>query len=169
MNVIEAIRGRRTIKDFTADPVPPDTLLRVLDAGRWAQNHRLTQPWRFTLLGLEIKEALACAFEDSRAKIVSRPAIVAASCVLSPDEVVRREDYAAAACAIQNVALAAWSEGLGMLWSTGKFTRQPETYRLLGIDPTAEEIVAFLNFGFPATVPPPPPRKGLNEILRIIP
>ena len=51
MDVIEAIRTRRTVKAFRPDPVPREQLERILGAARWAPNHRLTQPWRFRHVG----------------------------------------------------------------------------------------------------------------------
>jgi nitroreductase len=56
-----------------------------------------------------------------------------------------------------------------MQWHTGKQTQQAETYDLLAIDPSGEEIAGFLYFGYPALVPPPPPRKPLAEVLRQLP
>ena len=82
------------------------------------------------------------------------------------DALQRREDFAATCCAIQNIQLAAWAEGLGMQWSTNKQTRQAETYSLLQIDPAGEEIAAFLYFGYPASVPPPAARRPLEQVMR---
>ena len=90
----------------------------------------------------------------ARQKILSKPLIVAVAYLLSGDTLQRREDYAATCCAIQNVQLAAWAEGLGMQWNTGKQPRQPQTYTLLGIDPAEEGIAGLLYFGYPAVVPP---------------
>ncbi len=70
---------------------------------------------------------------------------------------------------VQNIQLAAWAEGLGMQWNTGKQTQQTQTYDLLGIDPAAEEIAGFLYFGYPAIVPPPVTRKQLSEVMRRLP
>lgn len=190
MELWDAILTRRTIKEFRPDPVPDAVLERVLTAGVWAQNHRMTQPWRFLVLGPETQRALAEAGaeaqlralpantdEATRAKVragavqklLSKPRIVVVTCVLSGDAFQRREDYAAVCCAIQNIHLAAWEQGLGMQWSTGKQTQQPSTYDLLTIDPAAEEIVGFLYFGYPALVPPPPLRKPPAEVTRYLP
>lgn len=190
MDLFDAILTRRTIKDFRPDPVPDAVLDRALAAGIWAQNHRLTQPWRFIVLGPETQRALAEAGaaaqlqslpantdDATRAKVqtgalqklMSKPRIVAVTCVLNGDAFQRREDYAAVCCAIQNIHLAAWTEGLGMQWSTGKQTQQMQTYEQLGIDPAAEEIVGFLYFGYPALIPSPPPRKPLAEVTRRLP
>jgi nitroreductase len=190
VELFDAILNRRTIKDFKPDPVPDAALERALTAGLWAQNHRMTQPWRFVVLGPETHRALAVASADAQLqalrsdsdtatrdkvragavqKIMSKPSIVAVTSLLSGDALQRREDYAATCCAIQNIQLAAWAEGLGMQWSTGKQTQQPQTYTLLAINPTAEEIVGFLYFGYPAFVPAPAPRKPLAEVMRCLP
>ncbi len=178
MELSAAIFGRRTIKDFKPDPVAADVLDRALTAGLWAQNHKLTEPWRFTVLGPETHRRLATAFADAQppavradaeGKILSKPLVVAVSQRLGGDEAQQREDYAAISCAIQNIQLAAWAEGLGMQWSSGKIIRLASVYELLGIDRQAEEIVGLLFFGFPARVPAAPPRKALSEVARHLP
>ncbi|MCL4506748.1 MAG: nitroreductase [Chloroflexi bacterium] len=190
MEVSDAILSRRSIKKFRPDPVPADVLDRALAAGLWAQNHHLTQPWRFIVLGPQTHRALAAANADvqlealgsdgdaeargklralAEGKFMSKPRIVVVTYHLNPDAQERREDFAATCCAVQNIQLAAWDIGLGMQWSSNVMTRHPRTYALLGIDPTAEEIVGFLYFGFPAEVPQARPRKGLDEVRRNLP
>src|ERR1700751_746607 len=94
-----AIRNRRTIHEFRSDPIPEETLWRILDAGRWAPNHRLTEPWRFTIMGTRSREALvnalarqavseedssalARAKEEARRKVMSSPMLLAVTCRL---------------------------------------------------------------------------------------
>ena len=168
MEVYHAIHQRRTIKNFTDEPVSKETLKRIFETGIWAQNHKLTQPWRFKVLGPQIREKLALSNELARQKIMSPPVLVAVSYVLASDLNTRREDYAATACAIQNMALAAWNDGIGMIWSTGKHTRDPQTAPVLGIDPVHEEIVGFLAFGFPAETPAAVPRKPVSDVLEFL-
>lgn len=168
MPILEAIAARRTIKDFKPDAVPADLLDRALEAGTWAQNHRLTEPWRFTVIGPETREKLSVALPKTAAK----PTVVAVSYVRSDNagqDIQDIEDRDATACAVQNVALAAWDLGLGMQWSSGPLTMIPSTYELLGIDEAAEQIMGLLYFGFPATIPDPRPRKPLSEISRRLP
>jgi nitroreductase len=162
METNDAILSRRTIKDFKPDQVPDDVLERVLTAGTWAQNHRLTEPWRFIVLGPEAHRAIAAI----DAKLATKPAIVAVTYRLSGDAFQRREDYAATCCAIQIIQLAAWADGLGMQWSTGRTAQLPETRLLLGFDPDEEELVGLLYFGYPASVPKAQPRRPLWEVMR---
>jgi nitroreductase len=165
MNIHETILSRRTIKAFKPERVPPAVLERALTAGTWAQNHRMTEPWRFTVLGPQTQQALA----GGDAKVLSKPCIVAVSYHLSIDAQQRREDYAAVCCAIQNIQLTAWADGLGMQWSTGRVSQMPQTYDLLGINSAEEEIAGLLYFGYPETVPPPAPRKALSAVMRQLP
>ncbi|MBM4191627.1 MAG: nitroreductase [Gammaproteobacteria bacterium] len=46
MNVSDAIRGRRSIRDFLPDPVPESVLRQIFDAARWAPSGSNIQAWR---------------------------------------------------------------------------------------------------------------------------
>jgi nitroreductase len=50
MDVIEAIRTRRSIRVFTPDPVPRKVLEELLDVSRWAPSGGNVQPWHFHVL-----------------------------------------------------------------------------------------------------------------------
>lgn len=56
MEVIEAIRSRRSIRSFKPDPVPREVLEDLLEACRWAPNSSNTQPWEFAVLGGKVAE-----------------------------------------------------------------------------------------------------------------
>jgi len=63
MDVIEAIRTRRSVRAFKPDPVPREVLRAMLEAALRAPSWENTQPWEFAVLGgeamKEVKEALA--------------------------------------------------------------------------------------------------------------
>jgi hypothetical protein len=50
LNVAEAVQTRRSIRNFTDEPVNLETLRRVLDAARWAPSGSNFQPWQATVL-----------------------------------------------------------------------------------------------------------------------
>lgn len=50
MGVLEAIRLKRAVRAYTADPVPEDVVTAILNAGRRAQSSRNSQPWMFVLI-----------------------------------------------------------------------------------------------------------------------
>ena len=184
--VIDAIQTRRTIKEFRSDPIPEETLWRVLDAVRWAPNHRLTEPWRLTIIGNESREALADALAalaasgqdssalekakaETRRKVMTSPVLLAVTCRLAGNPAQQVEDLAAVCAAMQNLQLAAWSEGIGSHWNTGKVTRLPETGALLGLSERSEQLVGFLYLGYPAQIPESPKRRPIQEFVRRLP
>ena len=50
MSVAEAIRRKRAVRSYTADAVPEDVMMSILNAGRRAQSSKNTQPWTFVLV-----------------------------------------------------------------------------------------------------------------------
>jgi nitroreductase len=190
MDTTTAIRERRTIHEFQPEPVDAATVLRLLELGTWAPNHKLTQPWRFIIVGprtraqlADISAAHAAATakpgsdaasiaqleQKTRNKLLAKPTVVAVVCQRSEDAVRFREDQLAVAAALQNVQLAAWSDGIGTKWSTGKVIRVPETANLLGVDPATEEILGLLFLGKPAEIPAAKARKPIAELVRHLP
>ena len=71
--------------------------------------------------------------------------------------------------AIQNIQLAAWGQGIGTHWNTGRVTRLPETEALLGLFDREEELVGFLYLGYPARIPEPPKRRPIEDFVRRLP
>jgi nitroreductase len=47
MNVSEAIRMKRAVRQFADRPLPEEIVLAILNAGRRAQSSKNTQPWHF--------------------------------------------------------------------------------------------------------------------------
>jgi nitroreductase len=54
MDVIEAIRTRRSIRVFKPDPIPRKGLQELLDVSRWAPSGGNVQPWHFDVLAGEL-------------------------------------------------------------------------------------------------------------------
>jgi len=171
------IRGRRSINLFEPEPVGTERLLEAIELARWAPNHRLTEPWRFYLLGEATAEAAARSAADldaetkgSRAgearyaRLKAIPGNFVVTTRRSDDELTDRENYAACCCAVQNLMLYLWQHGIGVKWTTGAITREPRFYELLGIDSGVERIVGLFWYGRPKVVPQPQPRRDVGEI-----
>jgi nitroreductase len=56
MDVIETILNRRSIRNFKADPVSPETITKLIEIARWSPSGSNTQPWEFIVLGGSILE-----------------------------------------------------------------------------------------------------------------
>ena len=160
------LRGRRTIDLYAAEPVGIDRLRAAIEVARWAPNHRLTEPWRFYLLGpatlravvdLAVELEVAAKGERAgpvrRARLESIPGMFVLTSKRSEDALIEREDYAACCCAAQNLMLYLWAQGIGVKWTTGGITRQGRFYELLGIDPKEEQVVGFFWYGVPKVIP----------------
>ena len=171
MHVDEAIATRRTHKVYDGTPVSAETMRALIEAGTWAPNHKYTEPWRFTvLLGAampKLADAVCDALEqmrkpDSAAEMKLHTkkrkfqrrareagAILVVTYVASPeDPVLDREDYAATACAIQNVQLAATARGLVCQWSTSGVFNKPSVRAHLQL-PDEEALVGVVFIGTP--------------------
>jgi len=181
MNVIEAIRTRRSISKLKADPPPRDLIEKILEAGTWAPNHHLTQPWRFFVLtggalsrlGDAMAEALRDELQDpesqeSRVKLEAeriRPLkapVVIAVAVTPSDNVIEVEEYAAVAMAAQNMLLAAHALGLGAILRTGKAVYRKKVNEFFGLH-GRERLFGFIYLGYPADTPPASSRTSFKE------
>ncbi len=100
--------------------------------------------------GVEANEKIRRAV---RAKVLCPGGLIAVVLRGDEDELRHRENYAATACAVQNMLLVATSHGLGSKWGTGKLTRHTETAALLEVDSTVEEVVGFVWIGHSARIP----------------
>lgn len=186
MEELEAIFGRRSIRDFTGREVARDEIERLLAAAVHAPNHRMTQPWRFYVLGREARRAYGASLGARKAKrigdpeaaqavldkVVAKhealPAMLAVSVVLHEDPEIREEDYAAAFMAIQNLSLAAHALGLGTHIKTGAVMDDPRSREAVGV-PAEERIVATIEVGEPASVPEPKSRLAADELTTWVP
>lgn len=146
----DVVTGRRTVKDFTDQPVPRDQLERILATARWAPNHRMTEPWRFRVLGPDARAALKVAAGAAADKLERAPTLVCASYVPSPLPLHAAEDAHAAACATYLTLLAAYDEGLASYWRTPGVLRSVEGRAACGI-PDGEVTLGLLHFGWPAS------------------
>ena len=176
MNVSDTIATRRSIKRFTSRQVTREEIETLLSAAVAAPNHRLTQPWRFYVLGPDARQAYGLVLGERKARKIEDPQaaqtmrdtvaaehralpgmlVVAVADNENPE--IREEDYAAAMMAIQNLALAAVELGLGTHMKTGAVMADPAARMAAGVKDN-ERIVAVVNVGEPAEMPAPKKRE----------
>lgn len=182
MNLSEIIKSRRTIHNFQADKIPDVSIIKnAIESACWAPNHHLTEPWRFYLLGKETvadicelnKELLteSKGIEAAEKKVkrwLSIPGWMIVTCLKSDDELRYQEDYAACSCAIQNLMLILWQQGIGSKWSTGPITRDARFYDRVWVNQDLENIMGIVWYGYAAEVPQTA-RKPLQQVLTELP
>ncbi|MFC2058311.1 nitroreductase [Chloroflexota bacterium] len=64
VDLIEAIKTRKSIRSFKEEPVSEEVLAEVLDVARWAPSAVNAQPWEFVVLTGEALEAVKRANEE---------------------------------------------------------------------------------------------------------
>lgn len=169
MDVDAAIRARRTHKRYGSEPVAAETIRELLDLARYAPNHKLTQPWRFRVLGPETRARIEeTAGEREAMKLRRAPTLVLATAALSGDPHVDAEDLQATACAVYAVLLGATSRGLASYWRTPSCFEEPEVRAVLGL-PAEERVVALIHLGPVAAEPPVKERVPLDDVLQVLP
>ena len=154
MDLDTAIRTRRTHKAYGRTPVPRETVLELLDLARYAPNHRLTEPWRFRVLGPRaLERRKAAADEKERPKLDRAPTLVVASAALGGDPLQDEEDLHATACAVFIVLLAAHARGLASYWRTPGVLRTAAGCAAVGLAEN-ERFVSLIHLGSPEGSPP---------------
>lgn len=168
MDVLEAIKGRRSVRAFESREVSLEIVKKLIDAARWAPSAGNIQPWEFIVVqNRETKSALAKAALN-QTFIEEAPVVI----VVCADE--NRSSYGYGlrgktlyclqdtAAATQNILLAAHSFGLGTCW-VGAF-REEAVREVLKI-PNGVRPVALIPVGFPAESPSPRDKRHINDII----
>jgi len=169
MDVLEAIKGRRSVRAFKSEKnVSEKTVEDLIDAARWAPSAGNIQPWEFIIVSRpEIKKRLAeAAFNQSF--IEEAPVVI----VVCADENSSSEGYGQrgrtlyclqdTAAAIQNIHLTAHSLGLGTCW-VGAF-KEEEASEILKI-PQGIRPVALIPVGYPSKFPSPRGKRAADQMV----
>jgi nitroreductase len=143
--VLNAIKNRRTIRRFKSTPIDEEKLLTILEAGRWAPSFSNLQPWRFIVIKDQVlKNAIDKAARESVLHLgINEAPVVILVCVDRRIDPLHAIETGAAAA--QNMALAAFSLGLGAGWigiwgteaeaSIQRIFKLPETVRAVSLLP----------------------------------
>ena len=112
MDILEAIKGRRSIRKYKKDPLYEEQVTQILEAGRWAPSRGNSQPWKFIVLkNTQGRGDLAEAIPTGK---FLAEASLGIAVVVDPKASKHPEQEGAAA--IQNMLLAAHGLGLGTCW-----------------------------------------------------
>ncbi|GAB4505508.1 MAG: nitroreductase family protein [Anaerolineales bacterium] len=165
MNVSEAIRMKRAVRQFQDRPLPTEVIRSILNAGRRSQSSKNTQPWHF--IAIQDKAILSALSQcGTWAGHLASAALGVA--ILTPDPTEKFQTMFDAGQAAAYMQLAAWELGVG---SCPASIYEPERARqILGFPPEWHLRIA-VSFGYPAetsTLSTPPQkggRRALEEIL----
>ena len=181
MELIEAITGRRSIREYRKDPVPMEMIRDVLDAGNWAPSAKNGHQWRFTVLTGGSKDRYNEMFGDTLNKFIQKhgreeagsapwtleimeeaPVVVI---VWNTNENGWITEEQSVAAAIQNICLRAYDLGLGSLWIGDVFYAYEETRKYFNKD---WKLSGAITLGYAATEGKIPRKKSLDEVAEFI-
>ena len=156
MNVSDAIRLKRAVRDFKPEPLPAETIQAILNAGRRSQSSKNSQPWHFIAITDRaiLKQLSECG---EWAGHLAGAALGVA--ILTPDPAAKFQTMFDAGQAAAFMQLGAWELGVGSCLAS---IYEPEKARQILGFPAELWLRIAISFGYPAdtTVLTHPPQKG---------
>lgn len=166
MDLMDAIKTRRSIRRYKPTPVPENLLKDVLNAARLAPSADNAQPWRIiVVMDEQVKLKLAAASNGQ--KFIAQAPVVLVACGI-PDEAFQTAGgYMSShvidvSIAIDHLTLAAHAVGLGTCWIA--WFKEDKVREILGV-PEDVRVVALTPLGYPDEAPERTPRKNLEELV----
>jgi nitroreductase len=156
MDALEAIRKRRSIRQYAGGAIPKADLETIVDAGRLAPTGSNRQPWDFVVI---TDRAMIAQFKVSSPWIASAAAVIVV--VMDPGSRWWVEDGAAA---IENMLLASTALGYGSCWVEGDVLPREEQFKILLEVPEEKRVMALIPIGVAAETPAPE-KKPLEQVL----
>lgn len=164
MNIYEAIEKRRSVRAYQDEPVPEESLKKILEAGRLAPSAHNAQEYKFVVVkDAQKRKQLAKAASDQR--FIAEAPVIIGAVSLNPEHLMSSGVPAYGVdlgIALDHMTLAAVEEGLGTCW-IGAFS-QDEVKKILKI-PESYKVVALLPLGVPYDRPGVKSRKSLKELV----
>jgi nitroreductase len=158
MDALSALKTRRAVRAFTAQPVPREILEDIVDCGRLAATAINIQPWEFVVITDRAMLGRMADATDYGKHIAQAAACIA---VLCREGTYYLEDGSAAT---QNILVAAHAYGVGSCWVAGDKKQYADAVRLMLGAPEGLKVVSLVPLGYPAEIKPKQ-KRPLNDVL----
>jgi nitroreductase len=156
MDALEAIRKRKSVRNYTGAPIPRPDLEKIVDAGRLAASGSNLQPWDYIVI---TDRAMIEKLKVAAEWMEKAGAIIAV--VLDPSSRWWIEDGSAA---VENMLIASTALGYGSCWLEGyTLLYEKEFKELLGIPPE-KRLLTLVPIGVPVEWPTKE-KKSLQEVI----
>ena len=165
MDLMEAIKTRRSIRRYKPTPVPEGLLKEVLNAARLAPSADNAQPWRIIVVRDELMKAKLCPACNGQKFIAQAPLVLVLLGI--PDEAYETaggymsSHVIDATIAFDHLTLAAAANGLGTCWIAA--FKEDKVQELLGI-PQDVRVIALSPLGYPDETPERTGRRNPEEL-----
>ncbi|MFW9919227.1 MAG: nitroreductase family protein [Candidatus Thorarchaeota archaeon] len=145
MDTMKAILGRRSIRKYIDKDVEDEQVLNILEAGRWAPSASNKQPWHFIVIrDIAMRKRLADNHPYGRFMEQSPVVII----VLGDPEKHPKYHLADPHNAVQNMLLAAYSQGLGTCWMGVRDTDIEAKFKELLNIPEKLRVICSISVGY---------------------
>jgi len=162
MEVLEAIKTRRSIRKYKPEPLPEEDLKKILKAAQRAPSAGNKQPWRFIVVrDDEMKDKLGKIARNQTWISEAGVIVIALAMDKKSPQVYERWAERDVMIAVEHMVLSAWGLGYGTCW-IGAFTEE-SVKDLLDI-PEEMTVINLLPIGVPAESPGEKTRKPFEEI-----
>ncbi|HUL39967.1 MAG TPA: nitroreductase family protein [Methanomassiliicoccales archaeon] len=153
MNTLEAIRTRRSVRSFAADPVPKEAIEEILRAAMSAPSAGNEQPWQFLVID-DRKKLDSITTANPNAKMCKEAQAAILVCGDTTKEKYPGFWVQDCAAATQNILLAAHAQGLGSVW-TGVYPimERVQGFKELMVLPGNIVPFSLVMLGYPSRVP----------------
>jgi nitroreductase len=165
MNVSDAIRTKRAVRQFADQPLPEEAVLAILNAGRRAQSAKNIQPWHFIAIRQPATLQALSRLGEWAGHLAGAALGVA---IITTDPASRFSVMFDAGQSAAYMQLAAWEMGVGSCLAT---IYEPEQARQLLGFPQEMHLRIAISFGYPldaALLSNPPKRGGRKELDEVI-
>ena len=169
MTAEECIKGRRSIRKFTAEPVSHELLARIVETASFAPSWKNTQITRYIAVEGAKKDALAkCTsiFPGNGVIIENAPMVIAVTAITGRSGYERDGSFSTpkgTGWQMYDAGVASEAFCLAGTVILGLFDEE-EASRLLEL-PEGRELVALIPIGHPAEAPVAPKRKTVEDLL----
>jgi nitroreductase len=156
MDALEAIRKRRSVRNYTGDPVPREDLEKIVDAGRWAASGNNRQPWEFIVI---TEKSTINQLKAAAHWLENAGAVIAV--VMDPTSRWWIEDGSAA---VENMLIASTAMGYGSCWLEGYTILREEQFKALLNVPRDKRLFTLVTIGVAAEWPSKE-KKSLEQVI----
>ena len=156
MDALEAIRKRRSVRDYTGEPIPRGDLETIVDAGRLAASGHNNQPWDFIVV---TERDMIQQLKVASLWMEKASAIIAV--VVDPSSRWWREDSSAA---VENMLIAATALGYGSCWLQGYTEPREVEFKALLDIPREKRLLTLVPIGVPVQWPTVK-KKPLDQVI----
>ena len=161
--MLNLIKTRRSIRQFTSQDIEDEKLHKILEAGIWAPSGLNNQPWKFAIIKDE-KTQSALASLTRYSTIIEGAPIAIVVFFDTSESYDRTKDIQAIGACIQNMLLAIHALELGGVWLGEILNNKEKVSQVLGA-PDNLELMAVIALGYPAEKEKKGSRKDLDEVV----